>query len=76
MFDDSDDCDESCNDSIFLIYFFTIYFLSLCQNSLPQISPPKGIWLPITDQEVEGEWRDFFTNKVFLTPSQPSFTAI
>ena len=69
VFDDSEECDDSCNDS-------RKYFLSLCQISLPQISPPKGIWLPITDQEVEGEWRDFFNNKVFLTPSQPSFNAI
>ena len=38
--------------------------------------PPKGIWLSITDQEVEGEWRDFFTNKVFRTPSQPTFNAM
>ena len=35
------------------------------------MTPPKGIWLSITDQEVEGEWRDFFTNKVL-----PSYSII
>ena len=28
------------------------------------MTPPKGIWLAITDQAVEGEWRDYFTNEV------------
>ena len=74
--------------SYYFLLFFCFFFsfhqtLSVCNDSrksfsvsLPQISPPKGIWLPITDQEVEGEWRDFFTNKVFPTPSQPTFTPI
>ena len=44
--------------------------------SSAQMTPPKGIWLAITDQAVEGEWRDYFNNKVSSSSVSPTSTFI
>ena len=69
------EAEETCKVPLF--YYFSAWFemkacMYLCENlggsrapidALPS-SSSYSIWVPIHDQQNEGEWRDFYDNKV------------